>query len=232
MQFSHYMSSSLKIITIGDIHGLKSWKSVQANVMEYDHIIFIGDYVDDYDIPGREILVNLKEIVAFKSKYPDRVKLLIGNHDMQYIMNERQSSGYNDTLAETYHEIFNSTQLDIAFQIGSHLWTHAGINTVWANKHLNRVPKEEIANTLNCMNATESGRRKLLEVGPRRGGLNDTGGPLWCDYTEIKAHPYPGMHQVIGHTPVPEIETIEGEDYSLVNCNCLPIVEDFYEMEL
>ena len=68
----------MRICAIGDIHGRNDWEKVDPN--KYDKIIFVGDYVDSFDIPTGEILKNLENIIAFKKEYYDKVILLLGNH--------------------------------------------------------------------------------------------------------------------------------------------------------
>ena len=102
-----------KILTLGDIHGRDKWmfhthgsphefnhwmtmveNGVPADAEEfwkempytqYDQIVFVGDYVDSFDISNVRILDNLKKILFFKKALPDKVVLLIGNHDIQYL---------------------------------------------------------------------------------------------------------------------------------------------------
>ena len=70
-----------KILTIGDIHGREIWKefvdiksllSSNSNIPEYLYI-FLGDYVDSYDISGDKIIENLLEIIKFKTLYPHKI---------------------------------------------------------------------------------------------------------------------------------------------------------------
>ena len=39
----------------------------------------------------------------------------------------------------------------------------------------------------------------FFQVGFSRGGSNNVGGPLWCDYDEFED--IPGINQIFGHTP-------------------------------
>ena len=74
----------MHILAIGDVHGRDTWKGIKDH--QADHIIFIGDYVDPHrPIPDREVLHNLEEIMAFKQSDPERIILLLGNHDAQYL---------------------------------------------------------------------------------------------------------------------------------------------------
>ena len=73
----------MRYITIGDIHGRDDWQAI--NIRNYDKIIFIGDYVDSFEKSDFAILENLKKIISLKKRHPDKVVLLLGNHDVQYL---------------------------------------------------------------------------------------------------------------------------------------------------
>ena len=65
---------------IGDVHGRDLWK--QAIESEHDRVVFVGDYFDSYDIPFSIQQYNFNEIIQFKRANPNKVTLLLGNHDM------------------------------------------------------------------------------------------------------------------------------------------------------
>jgi predicted phosphodiesterase len=49
----------MKIASIGDIHGRNYWKIFKSVKDQYDKIIFIGDYVDSFNIDDNLIIKNL-----------------------------------------------------------------------------------------------------------------------------------------------------------------------------
>jgi predicted MPP superfamily phosphohydrolase len=71
----------MRIIAIGDLHGKDCWLTIDPD--KYDKIIFVGDYVDASDISREKIVENLEQVIAFKLKHPEKVELLLGNHDIQ-----------------------------------------------------------------------------------------------------------------------------------------------------
>ena len=73
----------MKIACIGDVHGESRWKEVTTQIV--DHFVFVGDYVDSDHLADDEIWANLQEILAFKLSQPEKVTLLLGNHDLQYM---------------------------------------------------------------------------------------------------------------------------------------------------
>ena len=74
----------MKIRIIPDLHGHDWWKNLINDIDELDYCIFLGDYLDDWDISTEDILKNLEEIINFKKSYMDKVVLLYGNHEWSY----------------------------------------------------------------------------------------------------------------------------------------------------
>ena len=122
----------MKTISLGDIHGRDVWKSIlfgscyeyntwriaveagapidwDGNMpfLGYDKIIFVGDYVDSFDIPSSVILHNLREIIDLKQKLGDRMVLLLGNHDIQYFVKDQRCSGHRPELQYDLEQLFN-----------------------------------------------------------------------------------------------------------------------------
>jgi hypothetical protein len=75
----------MRIRIIPDLHGSDWWKEEIKDIDELDHCIFLGDYVDDWDAKNEVIFKNLEEIISFKKEYMDKVTLLYGNHEFNYI---------------------------------------------------------------------------------------------------------------------------------------------------
>lgn len=235
----------MKIISIGDIHGRNTWKlslfgslqgftdwqlehkegisefmSDQYPYSQYDKIIFIGDYVDSFTVSNGDMKRNLEEIVLVKSAMPDRVILLLGNHDVQYVTN-RFCSGYRAEMAYDLREIF--TQNRELFQIAylhqnettkrKTLWTHAGVAQPWLDTaksevldetyrfrefftQANEMPLDEFLNQLWEFEVTA-----LFDVDSDAGGRAPISGPLWIRPRRLQLNAIEGYDQVVGHTP-------------------------------
>ena len=203
----------MKIQVIGDIHGRKVWHKL-VNI-GCDKIIFIGDYVDSFTLDNTTIIDNLLDIIEFKKEYPDKVILLLGNHDIQYMyMPDYRCSGFRPEVANDIMTIFNDNRLlfNIAYQIDMNLFTHAGVTKLWFNyakdKLIHYGLNENLTNiavVLNTMNETAN-RWILNIVGEKRGGLRyDYGGPTWADKQETWFGALPGLVQFVGHTAVADI---------------------------
>jgi len=230
----------MKTLTFGDIHGLPDWKKV--NPAEFDVIIFLGDYVDSYSVEVEAILENLQEIVALKNRFPQKVKLLLGNHENSNLFRQHRTTGYRYDIAEEIRGILtrNSDLFQVAWQYRNYLWTHAGIHAEYYDKKIaSRVlePDGSLGETLERLYREEY--RALFEVGYERGGWDQkmTGGPFWIDKSRLLENPLRGYHQIVGHTPVETVEHYEpyedDENTSVTFCDCIEWGDgSFYTVEL
>lgn len=233
-----------EIITIGDIHGRSQWKDivfggseqflfwmeskqsgqdVNYAFLKLEKIIFLGDYCDSYDKSNEEILNNLKHIVYFAKSYPDLVVLLLGNHDIQYILPKESCSGYRPEMAADLGQIFKdeSSLFRIAyldkFDSGKKqtktLWTHAGVTYKWLQSLKNVIDSPgyrhreffegsqdwEIDRLLNT--AWKLKTDCLFDVDADSGGFDLWAGPLWVRPRILNEFYLKGYDQVVGHTP-------------------------------
>lgn len=87
----------MKITAIGDIHGIDIWKKIVETERDSDQIVFVGDYLDSFHVPSKTQVNNFLQILDSKRKNPDKITLLLGNHDFHYLpeANGERYSGYN-----------------------------------------------------------------------------------------------------------------------------------------
>lgn len=243
------MKNNYNILTIGDIHGRDAWKkiifggdtefffwknSIEHGYLEFDDnydfhkfdkIIFVGDYVDSYDIDNETILENLEDIVLFANKYPDLVVLLLGNHDIHYIVQNECCSGYRSEMRADLNRIFteNKNLFKIAFldefetedkhRIIKTLWTHAGVTKGWHTELLRDVNSPRYKHTDFFIGSENWKIDKLLNVAWNlrvdnlynvdnvSGGMDLWAGPLWVRPHILNDFYLEGYDQVVGHTP-------------------------------
>ena len=226
----------MHLIAIGDVHGRDAWKEIKGT--KADQIIFIGDYVDPHqDIPDLEVIQNLKEIIAFQKSNPERVTLLLGNHDAQYLHYPLyQCSGHRADLQGTLGDLFqeNKNLFKIGWQHEQYLFTHAGVSRGWYKRNLpivSELKQENLAKTLNAIYDSEY-RDILFEVSRKRGGWYPHGGPIWADRAETKADFLPNYHQVVGHSRVPDFERCGNENDSIIFIDVGDTRVRFYEVEI
>lgn len=222
------MENNRRVISVGDVHCKGVWK--QIDPAKYDTIVFAGDYVDSWDESNDQMISNLLDIVEFKKGYPDKVILGIGNHELSYWPGLHQvCSGYRAEIAGEITAIYqdNRKLFQAAFQMNDHLWTHAGVHVGWWNKFIREFEKELERRGLDGLDKPETMAEQLnmafelnlpclFDVSHLRGGREDVGGIFWCDKRELEKKPFPGIRQVVGHTPVPEITTIK--NVTFIDC--------------
>ncbi|WP_448698262.1 metallophosphoesterase [Mucilaginibacter sp. AW1-3] len=158
----------MKHIIIGDLHSRDSWRGIY--IRHYDKVVFLGDYVDSFDLSDFAILENLKRVIDLKKRYPEKVVLLLGNHDVQYMHYPHyQCSGFRQSMQTDLTRLFNSNRslFQMAYQQGRYIFTHAGITNAWYHEFLRlplleqlREPEDTIADLINKVE--ESTQRYLL----------------------------------------------------------------------
>jgi hypothetical protein len=234
-----------KFAALGDIHGRDTWKfemfgssyeferwvetcvnndiagfmADQYPFNEFEKIIFIGDYVDSFDVGNAEMKKNLEDIILFKKTFPDKVVLLLGNHDIQYIVSNQRCSGYRPEMQHDFYKIFNDNirLFQIAYELPTYhtptLFTHAGVTEGWLNElreYFIETPSHkremfaEIAEygIVDLLNAAwELNVPTLYNVDSVSGGSSKWAGPLWVRPHVLKLYAIPGYDQVVGHTP-------------------------------
>ena len=204
---------------IGDIHGRDSWRELKSKVFLFDKIIFVGDYVDSFDIKPFNISRNLSEIIKFKKDNMDKVILLIGNHDFAYVNEYSNISRFNHVFSLDYKRLFidNWSLFDLAwgFKIRDRyaLVTHAGLTKRFyddfiveqindLDSNFNRLLESqykdiELHEILNYFKNSIS----MWEIGPKRGGSSLSPSIIWVDKDELLSDNYPNIDQIVGHTP-------------------------------
>ena len=107
------------MLVIGDIHGQDFWKSIVNEHMDEDYIVFVGDYFDSYSIGSKKILDNFRKIIKLKQTYPDKVKLLLGNHDIHYYYLNSNYILYNylSIVPRKGQPLYNSTLEEVRYSI-------------------------------------------------------------------------------------------------------------------
>ena len=227
----------MKIIAIGDIHGRDTWKKVDIDA--FDKVVFIGDYVDSRILSAPIIIHNFKEIIAFKKALPDKVVLLLGNHDIQYLFYpDFPNGGLMENSQKELTELFVSNRdlFQMAYQVKNYLFTHAGVSCNWYNEHVKYFESNPTAvgDVLNAMYFDHKEYDALFEASHLRSGSDRFGGIVWADKLETQNDFLAGYHQIVGHTKVPKIERHDGagDDSSITYIDILSVSETFYELEI
>jgi hypothetical protein len=227
----------MKHLIIGDLHGKDCWKTV--DVKAYDKVIFLGDYVDHWNLPDQKIYENLQNVIKLKKKHTKKVELLLGNHDVQYLYYPHfLCSGFRPGMQRSLTEIFynNKDIFKVAYQKDNHLFTHAGITNSWYAEFLNlpllRQIKDEGDTVADLVNKIEQTAQRWLlhKAGSIRGG-DGHGGVTWADRKEMIADMLEGYHQVVGHTVVPQVEVVRSNNKSVTFIDVLDTMTYFHEVD-
>ena len=141
MLFVELITYMSKILIVPDVHGRKFWHKAIEMIDEVDQVVFLGDYLDPYSYEGitfEDALIELEGILAFKEDYPDKVVLLVGNHDMHYIKTEfMDCSRLNVWRRVEVHDLFmnNIDKFQLIHELDNYLFSHAGVYLEWTKKY-------------------------------------------------------------------------------------------------
>lgn len=227
------MNANQKTITIiPDVHGRTFWKEAVTG-LESTHVVFLGDYLDPYrpsifddypiveedDLSPEAVIENFKEILELKKSAPDRVTLLLGNHDCEYLYGTNVCDcRCDDTNYDLIQELFreNKDLFQLAaetYRGGKHfVLVHAGICIEWMNRHVKGWNTKNLVEKLNQLNAealrTEfpeetSFAEALSEADEWRGGYSEYASPIWIDAEALnEGHQLCDIIQIVGHTAI------------------------------
>lgn len=217
-----------RTLIIPDVHGRSFWRDAVAE-KSYERIIFLGDYLDPYPHEGitqRQAYEGLLDIVGLKLQQPERVVLLLGNHDMHYYSTAfrriAQASRYNANYAWKYKKCF--AQHRNLFQLAyeeehngtQYLFTHAGVTQGWYEQYQSIIGELNAA-TLNYLLNSLQGIEALAQISFFRGGDSMWGSCIWTDIAEMAvSEPLGNIYQVFGHSQSEEPYT--SPDWACLDC--------------
>ncbi len=198
-----------EILIVPDIHGRNFWEKA----LDYEgEIVFLGDYTDPYEEEGftdADAYRGLQKIVQFKQANPERVTLLIGNHEMHYYNDEYQVNRFSQEYYERYHAILTGKETAGLFQIAKqaemYLFVHAGVTKGWYEcyEETLEVLGKNIAAQLNRFFA--EAQEVFNEIPYERGGYDKHGSPIWADFWELKDEEIrfdSTVIQIVGHSKI------------------------------
>ena len=210
-----------KILIVPDVHGRTFWHKAEELIDEVDQVVFLGDYLDPYPHEGisfDDALVEFTLILLFKEKYPDKVVLLLGNHDMHYVIKEFMNcSRLNKSKRKELHDLYNECIDDfnlVHFIEDKYLFSHAGLYEAWMDKY--NLSIDELKDHKTFL---KERWRTLEDCNWRRGGYDLAGSCVWEDIRESIVQDSLILHvrQIVGHTQ------LDQKPYITDNIACLDV---------
>jgi len=195
----------MKTIVISDLHNRVNWIEEYLSSVEYDKVIFLGDYFDDYD----DTLIDIKRSAEWLKQSLQKTRRihLLGTHDMWYRYPSNRhlvASGNTVKKSEVINKILDKedwNKLKFYYFEQTFLLTHAGLHPHFV-KGIKDGEKIYFLGLLIEKALQEIKRGNIdpiLDAGIARGGLNPFGGITWLDWND-EFEVIPNLNQIVGHT--------------------------------
>lgn len=249
----------MRTLVIPDVHqrvpNVESALSKEA----FDEVVFLGDWVDSfYEPPQVTSFRNTCKFLRglmFDHPEKDKFVFLPGNHDVQYIYQNKASStagihavsayycsGFSKVKAKHFRKEFYDKgirdehfvkRFKVAHKSQGYLMSHAGVMVehLAYGETVDRLVDEVLPDVwANFRNLSYSRNYLISDVGHCRYGWAEIGGLLWLDgRREFAASPDIGK-QLFGHTTFREPEVYapgtEYESWCLDTTRHYGVIED------
>lgn len=201
----------MKVLFVGDVHNHQYMlKDVQKLDKQYNFnkIIFLGDYVDDWNTTNTESLITLDKVINLKNSNPNKYIFCLGNHELSYLGYPCSGHRYeNDNLVRLkLIQNITSFVLYTTVQLQDKLFycSHAGFTNKYLENELQYKNTKWQDNITELNNNILDKLHLLTPCSYFRGGQYPYSSFVWTDKKELMYHddtlllPY----QIIGHTPV------------------------------
>lgn len=222
----------IKRLVIGDIHGdFNAVKNIY-NLESPDIVIILGDYVDSFDISKKDIHKSWEDLKKLRYEHikqygEDSFILLLGNHDLHYIVPNERYSGHNwETARWAYLEFQNCLEKNIIKKIyidniNKTIYSHAGVTNHWLNDICRGCPLDMVE--------TLSLDKFIFESTVKYNCYGDTvwNGPLWVRPNSLLKDLYKDeegviWNQVVGHTHMKKVFIESNDNYKVTFIDTLP----------
>ena len=125
----------MTVFVVPDLHGRTCWQEPAQYFLDThgpaDQVVFLGDYVDSFEVGNEQQLSNFTDVIDFKKENNDRVVLLLGNHCFQYLyLNQVKLFGFNEDLCPALHLYYEMSRdyFKVVHQVQDTLFAHAGLS--------------------------------------------------------------------------------------------------------
>lgn len=200
----------MKVLFVGDVHNhTYMFNDVQRLDKEhnFDKIIFLGDYVDDWNTTNKESLETLDKVIELKTNNPEKYIFCIGNHELSYL--GYPCSGHQKEMDNLVRlKLIENLDCFVSYttiQLGDDLFycSHAGfVNDYLINELQPNNTKWE--DNIKSLKYNILSRLHLMTpCSYFRGGRYPYSSFLWADRRELMYCPDNLIipYQIVGHTP-------------------------------
>lgn len=228
----------MKIIAIGDTHGRSIWKKVREQEQDFDKFVFIGDYFDSREgIQHHDQADNFKDILLWKKEEPEKVVLLIGNHDYHYIsgVGDEEYSLYSMALYRIANPLLmgalEKDWMQICYQSYNLMFSHAGVSTVWLeNKGIS--VDADLEQNINQLFKDDIKQFKFITNMEWSYNGNDvTQSPIWIRPQSLLKSHIEDSFNVVGHSMVEKIPTYEEKEIPFLMIDILSMKPQYVVFE-
>lgn len=225
----------MKTIIFSDIHHRIDWIEAFICDQEFDELIFIGDYLDNWGDSVKDAK-NTAKWLKHSLTCPNRIHLM-GNHDAPVAfpsIRAYRCSGWTQEKSDAVNSIMTRddwNKLKLCHFSQGWLMSHAGAHPHIFSHPIKGCTIPDIEE--QCQKALESSRMgspsHYMMAGRSRGGAMLVGGVIWCDWND-DFQPIEGISQIVGHTILkePTEYSIVGSSNWGIDCNnrYITIIED------
>lgn len=215
----------INTLIIPDVHGRTFWIEpvMETLTQTSGQVVYLGDFHDPYKFEWDDADVDylqgsvdrFKQIIELKKQNPERITLLIGNHDCGYAVGENICSSRMDrihrrTLEDLFHQNRNLFSLAERHTVNGKqfVFSHAGIHKEWVRQVWGEEaddPGFDVVKELNdAWIKDHYGIMGALGIYDyyRGWGGSTYGSPVWADIRSwINKSPDERLgFQIVGHT--------------------------------
>lgn len=193
----------MKTLVFPDTHGRRFDLILAQEIGNVDKVIFLGDYWDSFDIPYAQQLEVFNTILDFKRSFPDKIVLLLGNHDVQYLYPQYRCSGHQSEPAIPILMKHNKNLFHYAWAYEDYLFSHAGVSQSWLEYVLYKYNISWPYKAGDYEEILNWEFKEIFWIGEENGGSDNLDGPLWIRPGKLVEDLPSGIIQIVGHTYSP-----------------------------
>ncbi len=216
----------MKVLFVGDVHNHQYiFDDVRRLDKEYnlDRVIFLGDYVDDWNTTNVESIQTLNKVIELKKSNPDKYTFCIGNHELSYL--QFPCSGHQYEREEEVNGLLenniNLFDLYTEFEIDentTYVCSHAGFTNDYICQVLDTYGDwKPVIDKLQEDKLNNLVYYKYCSY--MRGGNDLCSSPVWTDKRELFQSALREKmlipNQIVGHSPVETITERKEEGFRL-----------------